>query len=62
LWRGRAALAASWLGEKTVSLCSVEEGRLCVWGLRGRRKPKREKLESGRRECRCCGRVSVGVQ
>jgi len=37
LWRGRAAPATPWLGEKTVTLCSVEEGRSCVWGLRGRR-------------------------
>ena len=37
LWRGRAA-AASWLGEKTVSLCSAEKGRSCVWGLREEKK------------------------
>ena len=37
LWRGRAA-TASWLGEKTVSLCSAEEGRSCMWGLREEKK------------------------
>jgi hypothetical protein len=37
LWRGRAA-AASWLGEKTVSLCSAKEGRSCMWGLREEKK------------------------
>jgi len=45
-----------------VNLCLAKEGRSCMWGLRGKRKPKGKKLESERRECWCCGRVSVRVQ
>ena len=29
-------------------------------GAEGKKKPKGKRLESGRRECWCCGRVSVG--
>ena len=31
-------------------------------GAEGKKKPKRKRLDSGRRDCWCCGRVSVGVQ
>ena len=56
LWRGRAAPAASWLGKKTVSLCSAEKGRSCVWELREEKKiaggktanPKKTTGERGR--------------
>jgi hypothetical protein len=34
LWRGRAA-TASLLGEKTVSLCSTEEGKVMHVGVEG---------------------------
>ena len=31
-------------------------------GVEGKKKTKGKRLESGRRECCCCGQVFVGVQ
>ena len=48
-------------GGQVWSWLSVAEGWCALWSAEGKKKAKGKRLESGRRECWCCGRVSVGL-
>ena len=44
-----------------VWVCFGAEGKGKLWLARGENETEGKSLESGRRECWCCGRVSMGV-